>query len=364
MNPVLGVLNKIGQRTFSPGRSRADAAATPGGEERKEAALALARELFHAVEQFVISTPDLDARRFLQRMRATSAGVTAAADTATLALYRAWVDGALGTFAELQRRCVSEREDEMWRLLDSLSRATEQGANTESRLLADLSHSHQRLRELARIEDIREARLHLEDEVRRAQKLVELKERQDRERIAALQRQVTRLEAALAAVRGQADYDTLTGIYHRGVFDQKLGGYLGGEHPCTLALIDVDNFKTINDSLGHTVGDRILAILGDNIHRVARSTDLAARYGGDEFAFVASGFTAEQVAQRLSGAVARRHVRLELDEGERIIQVLLSTSVGIATSRATDSPSSLIHRCDQALLSAKKGGKGGLRIAL
>ncbi|HEU4754664.1 MAG TPA: GGDEF domain-containing protein, partial [Armatimonadota bacterium] len=206
--------------------------------------------------------------------------------------------------------------------------------------------------------------LHLEDEVRRAQKLVELKERQDRERIAALQRQVTRLEAALASVRGQADFDTLTGVYHRGVFDQRLQGYLEAENPCTLALIDVDNFKTINDTLGHTVGDRILALLGENIHRVARSTDLAARYGGDEFAFVAVGFTAEQIAQRLSGAVARRHVRMELDEGERIIQVLLSTSVGITTSRRGDTPHSLIQRSDQAMLAAKKAGKGGLRIAL
>lgn len=364
MNPVLGVLNKIGQHALPSARRGIDPPAGFADDEKKEAALALTRELFHAVEQFVISTPDLDTRRFLQRMRATSAGVTSTADPTTLALYRDWVAGALGTFAELQRRCVSEREDEMWRLLDSLARASDLGASTESRLLEDLKTSHERMRELAKIEDIREARLHLEDEVRRAQKLVELKERQDRERITALQRQVARLEAALASVRGQADFDTLTGVYHRGVFDQRLSEFLDGEAPCTLALIDVDNFRTINDTLGHTVGDRLLAMLGENIHRVARSTDLPARYGGDEFAFAAIGFTAEQLAQRLSGAVARRHVRMELDEGERIIQVLLSTSVGIAMSKRGDTKASLIHRTDQAMLAAKKAGKGGLRIAL
>lgn len=363
MNPVLGVLNKLATRP-APGRSSGEDASLASAEERKEAALALARELFHAVEQFVISTPDLDTRRFLQRMRNTSAGVTSGADVPTLALYRQWTHDALGTFAQLQRRCLSEREDEMWRLLNALANAGDHGASSERRLMDQLKQSHGRMREFAKMEDIREARLYLEDEVRRAQKLVELKQRQDRERIAALQRQVTRLEAALAAVRGQADFDPLTGVFHRGVFDQRLHDYLGGESSCTMALIDVDNFKTVNDTLGHTVGDKLLAMVGENIHRVARTTDLPARYGGDEFAFVAVGFTAEQLAQRLSGAVARRHVRMEMDEGDRIIQVLLSTSVGIATSRPGDTRESLIHRTDQAMLAAKKAGKGGIRIAL
>lgn len=365
MNPVQGVLHKIQQRVSHSRGTMPEA--TPDGAspaEKRDASLALARELFHSVEQFVISTPDLDTSRFLKRMRATTAAITSNAQPDDLRLYREWVRKALGTFAALQRRCVAEREEEMWRLLDALSSASEAGIHSDQRLVHSLRESYQRLREYASIKDIREARLHLEDEIRRIQKVVELKAREDRERIAALQRQVTRLEAALAAVRGQADFDVLTGVYHRGVFDQRLQEMLSANGPCSLAMIDVDNFKTINDTLGHTVGDRILTMVGGNIHRVARSSDVPARYGGDEFAFACLGFTAEQLAQRLSGAVARRHVRLEMDEGERVVQVLLSTSVGIAAAREGDSPSTLLQRADQALLAAKQAGKGGTRIAL
>lgn len=364
MNPVLGVLNKIQQRPPQSAGAVEPPAGDSNPQERRDAALALARELFHSVEQFVISSPDLDTTRFLKRMRVTAAGVTPAADPHTLKLFREWVRNALGTFAQLQRRCVAEREDEMWRLLGALSQASEIGHTSEQRLIQSLRESHRRLRDYANLDDIREARLYMEEEVRRAQKLVELKAREDRERVAGLQRQIARLEASLAAVRGQANFDVLTGVYHRGVFDQKLQEALSGETPFSLALIDVDNFKTVNDTLGHTTGDKILTQVGENLLRMARSVDVPARYGGDEFALIAPGFPAEQLAQRLAGAVARRHVRMELDEGERIIQVLLSTSVGISDSRKGDTATALIDRADQALLAAKRGGKGGIRIAL
>jgi diguanylate cyclase (GGDEF)-like protein len=363
LNPVLGVLNRIGALAQPQQRETSAGAAAPE-QSRAEAALALARELLHSVEQFIISTPDLDTARFLQRMRSTASGLHGGVDIATLRLYREWVKNALGTFAGLQKRYVREREDEMWRLLRAMSRAAEVGHSTDHRLAQALRESHGRMRELAALPDIREARLQLEEELQQAQKLVELKARRERERLAALQREVQRLEAALEAVRGQADYDVLTGVFHRGVFDEKLRSVLREGVPFSIAMIDVDNFKTINDSLGHAVGDRVLTIIGNNLLRVSRSTDVPARYGGDEFAFIAGGFNAEQTAQRLAGAVARRHIRMELEEGERVISVLLSTSVGVAAYRPGDTYDSLMHRADQAMISAKKARKGGIRIAL
>jgi len=366
LNPVQGVINRIGALTQAPRARGTQVGAAAPEQSRAGAALALARELLHSVEQFIISTPDLDTARFLQRMRSTASGLQPGVDAHTLRLYREWVRNALGTFAGLQKRYVREREDEMWRLLKAMSQAAEVGHSTDHRLVQAIRESHGRMRELASLPDIREARLHLEEELHQAQKLVELKARRERERLAALQRQVERLEAALEAVRGQADFDVLTGVYHRGVFDERLRAVLTSGVPFSVAMLDVDNFKTINDSMGHAVGDRILTILGNNLHRVARSTDLPARYGGDEFAFIAGGFNAEQTAQRLAGAVARRHIRTEVDEGdrERVISVLLSTSVGIAAFKPGDSYDSLLQRADQAMLSAKRAGGGSVRIAL
>ncbi|HEU4754452.1 MAG TPA: GGDEF domain-containing protein [Armatimonadota bacterium] len=358
-----GVFNRIAQRVsrvpLSPALPRQEQASEEG--TRAAAALALAREVLHAVEQFVISTPDLDTRRFLQRMRGTAAGLTSAADPATLCLYKEWAGQALGAFAELQRRYVSDREDEMWRLLDSYVQVSNMGIASDTDVAERLEASLGRMKDYVRLDDIRRAREGLEEELALSQKLVDQKEREDKERLAALQRQVSRLEAALAAVRGQAKYDVLTGIYHRGSFQDRFVEMMESGTPCCVALIDVDNFKTINDTLGHPVGDRLLALIGEQLRKVTRSTDVSARFGGDEFCFLTPGNNCEMMAQRLAGAVQRRHARLEMED--RVISVLLSLSVGIAATRQGDDPDSLLQRADQALLAAKKDGKGGIRLA-
>lgn len=327
---------------------------------QKRSTMALARELLHAVEQFVISTPDLDTRRFLNRISNTAAGLSEEADAASIAEYREWAQSALGAFAQLQKRYVSEREEEMWRLLDLHQQAIERSHTRDEALVQSIEQSHQRLRRLSSLDDIREARLEIEEEIRQAKSLVDLKVREDRERNQALARQIARLESALAAVRGRARFDALTRLYHRGALMDSLREVLKMGQPCSLAVLDVDNFKTINSSLGHAVGDRLLVMVAEQLSRVARTTDVPARWGGDEFCFLAPGLNGEQLAQRLAGAVARRHVRMQT--GERHYSVLLSMSVGIAAWNTHDPPETLIYNADKALLAVKRSGKGGVRI--
>lgn len=358
--PMPGVFTKLAQRIAAPPAPSREEQADEA--ERTESALALAREILHSIEQFIISTPDLDTSRFLQRMRGTAAGLTGKVDPPTIRLYQDWTRKAVGTFAGLQRRYVAEREEEMWRLLDLHSQFAVQGQSRSTELIDAIRTSHQKMRTYASLEDIREAREALEVEVKETQRLVAQKIREDKERIHTLARQVAQLEATLAAVRGQANYDVLTGIYHRGVFEIKLRELMSAGHPCGLAIVDIDSFKTINDTLGHPIGDRMLQQVAQVLNRVARTTDLVARYGGDEFCFLSVGATPEQLAQRLAGAVARRHVRLEIEE-QRVVSVLLSLSVGVATSKTGEYPEQLLDRADQALLLAKRGGKGGIRMS-
>jgi len=249
----------------------------------------------------------------------------------------------------------------MWRLLEAYAQASASGQERTAAFLADVSESHGRLRELACLPDIREARQQLEEELRRTNRLVEQKAQEDKDRMAALGRQVARLEHELAAVRGRADYDVLTGVLHRGAIERRLCALLAEGKPCTLAMLDLDNFKTVNDTLGHQIGDRLLTLVAEQLHRVTRAGDAVGRYGGDEFLFVAPGLNPEHLAQRLSTAVARRHVRLEL-EG-RTVSVLLSLTVGITASRVGDDLPVVLERADRAMLSLKKAGKGGIRFA-
>jgi diguanylate cyclase (GGDEF)-like protein len=359
-----GLLSRLTQRPHRTPRPVSNARQAPGHDpEQLPAALALAREVLHAVEQFVISTPDLDTGRFLHRMRGTAAGLTPQADTATLRLYRDWTKNALGAFAHLQHQYVVDREEELWRLVDAYCAVATVGQQGDSEVLDKLRESHEKIRSLAGISDLHLARVEMETELKQAQKLMLHKAREDKERVATLTRQVARLQTQLAAVRGQANYDVLTKVYHRGALHDHLRETLATGRTCALAVLDLDDFKTINDTLGHVVGDRLLVLVAEQLSRATRSVDVVARYGGDEFCVLAPAFNAEQLAQRLAGAIARRHVRLEMEE-ERVCQVLLSLTVGIASSLSGDSPDTLFHRADEALLGAKRHAKGGVRLAV
>lgn len=335
----------------------ADAPAQPRGVE---SGLALARELMYAIEQYILPTPDLDTDRFLNRLRGTAANLVDNVDVPTLNLYQQWSKGALEAFAGLQNRYVVERENEMWRLLNTYSDAIEVGHHRDADLIANLRTSNESLREAAKMEDIRAVREAIQSEVTSARRMLEQKMREDQERTAAMSHQVHRLEAELAAVRGRARYDALSGLLHRGAFDERLEAIVAEGKPHSLAVIDLDNFRTINNTLGHLVGDKVIVTVSDLLRRGTRQVDIVGRYGGDEFMVLAPMTPADQLGNRLGQVLSRRHVKIETDNGACSAQ--LSCSVGVAQYEVGDTPSSLINRADEALLTIKKRGKGGVRV--
>lgn len=128
------------------------------------------------------------------------------------------------------------------------------------------------------------------------------------------------------------------------------------KHPLTLLMIDVDNLKKVNDTYGHQAGDTVLAAFGRIIHRCLRKTDLAFRYGGDEFVVVLPEATAEQ-----SLVVAER-VRQELKKevffpkaGGAAIPV--TASIGVACYREEEDMHTFARRADLEMYGAKKNGK-------
>lgn len=357
---MTGLIARLKTRTAPPGAGP-PATVQPSGPERAGVALALARELLHSVEQFVISTPDLDTARFLQRVRGTASGLTTRADAPTLMLYQEWSRKAITAYATLQRRYLHQREEEMWRLLDTYTQAAALGQHRDNELMDGIQDAHLRMRELSRLEDLKAARAGIEAEIARARKLVDRKAQLDKEQLSNLAREVHRLQSELSAVRGQANYDALTRVFHRGILQDRLTELLGARKPCSLAIMDLDDFKTINDTLGHHVGDRLLMLVGEQLTRSARSIDTVARFGGDEFCFLAPGTSPDQLVSRIAGAVSRRHARLEIED--RVISVLLSLSVGIAPSKEDDVPDALVARADAVLLNAKRQNRGGMLLA-
>ena len=161
------------------------------------------------------------------------------------------------------------------------------------------------------------------------------------------------LELASRALSEQAYTDSLTGLGNRDVLMEQLAGALASRSPgeVALILIDLDDFKTVNDSLGHVAGDLLLTAIGTRLDRQERTSDRFVRLGGDEFAALVVGPSARREARLLADAT---HTLLEepfiLDGRE----ITIRASVGIATSVAdTESPEDLLRNADVAMYSAK-----------
>jgi diguanylate cyclase (GGDEF)-like protein len=170
-----------------------------------------------------------------------------------------------------------------------------------------------------------------------------------------------RAEAALAH---QALHDQLTGLPNRALFLDRLGVALERSRRSGVSLavlfLDFDNFKEINDSLGHPAGDRVLATLGERLSGLLRPMDTVARFGGDEFTFLFEGITSERevvlIAERICQAAG---LAIEVD-GTR---VRVTVSVGIAlVSDPTVSPEAIIREADAAMYRAKDRGRSRFEL--
>jgi diguanylate cyclase (GGDEF)-like protein len=175
---------------------------------------------------------------------------------------------------------------------------------------------------------------------------------------AAFNKMAADLERSRDQLTHQALHDPLTELANRTLLADRVEHALAGARrrgtSVALLLLDLDGFKTVNDSLGHPVGDRLLAVTAQRIRSGLRAGDTAARLGGDEFAVLLEDIEADlaiEVADRL-GAALREPVLLDGAE------VALGASIGIALSGGVDTGDELLRNADLAMYRAKQGGRG------
>jgi diguanylate cyclase (GGDEF)-like protein len=162
----------------------------------------------------------------------------------------------------------------------------------------------------------------------------------------------------------QATHDALTGLPNRAYFHDvvvhALTTDLGARTLCAVMFIDLDDFKRVNDSLGHAVGDRVLVTVADRIRNSIRPTDVAARLGGDEFAVLVE----HALGQDQLDAIARRILQA-LREPARIDGAIIPVcgTIGLAVAeRADESCDELLRRADVAMYAAKREGKDRVSV--
>ena len=174
------------------------------------------------------------------------------------------------------------------------------------------------------------------------------------------------VEEAREAAQRLAWNDELTGLLNRRRFGEMVRRELIGAertgHPLTAVLLDLDDFKQINDRHGHSAGDAVLRAVAAAINAAVRATDHSARWGGEEFAIALPGTDVEQavlVSQRVRATISELRVSTETGE------VLTCTaSIGVAERGDTDETlDELFNRADRAMYRAKQSGKNRVMLA-
>jgi diguanylate cyclase (GGDEF)-like protein len=173
-----------------------------------------------------------------------------------------------------------------------------------------------------------------------------------------------------AQVEAQARRDALTQLANRHTFDQEFDRLLQQSsctgQECSLILLDIDRFKSVNDTYGHTAGDRVIRRVGEVIQRTTQATrivdrPLSARFGGEEFAIVLPNVSLSG-AGRIAAALRRAIASERISVNGREIRVTVSAGVASALQNGSG-PTLLLEAADKALYTAKREGRNRIAVA-
>ena len=268
----------------------------------------------------------------------------------------------IATYISLQKKYLIDREGEFKDIIEILTNAMVNLDAENQEYHQEILEQSGKIEQITFLDDIKKIKQSLILEIEQMRQTVKKKQSSDNVKLDALAQQVHTLNSQLKQAHTESVTDSLTRIYNRKAFDRQIAELVKintvSKSPFSLLMIDIDNFKNINDTYGHQTGDRVIMAIVNKCRQSIRGEDFFARYGGEEFIIILPGASlrnAVKKANHICKSVASTWYRLDDDQDGQTLHVTIS--VGVSSYQKDDTTASVIQRTDKALYAAKHGGK-------
>jgi diguanylate cyclase (GGDEF)-like protein len=242
-------------------------------------------------------------------------------------------------------------------LLLVIAKAAEAVGERDQRCASQLNSVTSRLEQIATLEDLTEIRASIEQSATDLKSSLDRMAVEGQTAIEQLQAEVSLYQGKLEIAEEAASRDALTGLRNRTWIESQIERRIARNGPLTLAIVDIDGFKAVNDKHGHLVGDELLRMFAGELQSASRSTDLIGRWGGDEFILALDSTIEEAKTQidRLNAWVCGGYKIGSVAP----IEVRVNASIGLAERAHEESMVDLLARADAEMYQRKHASRNG-----
>jgi diguanylate cyclase len=332
---------------------------------RSKALLGLVRDLLDLLAEVSPESDALDTLDFRKDLEEFAARIEDAPDERTLEQIAGECVTRCSEYYRKAQQLASERDSELTALVGVVEQLVATVIGDAAVMDEQLANSSDRLGRVLEINDLRILKRRLSLEVTTLKRVIDEQREQHERQRDKMTAEVGKLQRRLVRAKEEATVDGLTRVGNRARFDRALRSWVNlhkqNGQSFVLAMVDLDNFKDVNDRCGHQAGDKVLIDAAAVLASAVRPTDVVARYGGDEFAVMLAGMPLGLAEQRFKQVLADI-VALQIAEpSDGGAPLAMSASIGLTDFDTADTAADVLGRADRALYEAKNAGKATVR---
>lgn len=320
------------------------------------------RSLIYLLKEFSFDLTEIDASGYKKQLDNLASMFSVDSSTQTMRNSFDKNKKDILNFSIREKSYFNEKEIELRKIIDILHNGINAMAGDNKTFNSQLYERNLRIEQVTNLTDIRTIREKLKTEITQMMDIIRRKQSKDMEKLDLLSKEVDLLKSNLEIVKDVSVTDSLTGAYNRLGFDSYIQKSIDRNmitwEPFSILLCDLDDFKTINDTLGHQIGDAVLMLFVKECKTLIRDSDIISRYGGDEFIFVLPGANLRNALKKA------QIIQKKLSSKQFVVRhmnnhhnVNISVSIGVSQVKEKDTTEELFKRADAALYLAKRSGK-------